>query len=95
MRSAVYSWRVSPERKAALEQLARKQKRSIAELLDQAVTRLLETDAEQGTDEEIQQSLHAAAANAIGRIAGGDSNRAEHARTRLREQLRQKRARSQ
>ena len=95
MKSAVYSWRVSPERKAALELLARKQKRSVAQLLDQAVTRLLETDSEQRTDEQVQQALHAAAANSIGQIAGGDPKRAENARTRLRNKLKQRRARSQ
>jgi predicted transcriptional regulator len=42
MNTSPCSWRLTDERKAALEALARKQKRSVAELLAEAVSRLLD-----------------------------------------------------
>jgi hypothetical protein len=93
MKTTVYSWRVSRERKAALEELARKQKRSVAELLDEAVGRMLREQAQREDDGEAQRRLHRAAAAAVGRIAGGDPRRAERARTTLREKLALRRAR--
>jgi predicted transcriptional regulator len=93
MKTTVYSWRVSPERKAALESLARKQKRSVAELLDDAVGRLLQEQAEREDDDEMQRRLRLAAMRAIGRIAGGEPSRAERARATLREKLQQQRLR--
>jgi predicted transcriptional regulator len=91
MKSAVYSWRVSPERKAAIEQLARKQKRSVAELIDQAVAQMLERHAENEDEEQVQRKLRQAARRAIGQISGGDPDRAAIASIRLREKLRRKR----
>jgi predicted transcriptional regulator len=87
MKSTVYSWRVSEERKAALERLARRQKRSVAELIDSAVVRLLQEDPGHEGDAELQRKLRRAAAPAIGRIAGGDPERATQARSRIREKL--------
>jgi hypothetical protein len=93
MKTAVYSWRVSRERKAELEELARKQKRSVAELLDEAVERMLREHAQREDEQETQRRLHRAAARAIGRIRGGDPNRAENARMVLHQRLQQKRSR--
>lgn len=89
MKTTVYSWRLSEERKAALEQLARKQKRSVAELIDQAVLRLLESESTPDED-EAERRIRRAAARAIGRVAGGDPERAASARARLREKLRRR-----
>lgn len=93
MKTTVYSWRLSEERKAALEQLARKQKRSVSELIDQAVVRLLAQDSD-ADGEELQRKLRQAAGHAIGRIAGGDPNRAADARSRIREKLQRRRERT-
>ena len=94
MKTAVYSWRVSAERKAAIEQLARKQKRSVAQLIDQAVGQLLAQEAENDDDEQVQTKLRRAAARAIGQISGGDPERASQVSFRLREKLRRKHAES-
>ena len=94
MKTAVYSWRVSAERKAAIEQLARKQKRSVAQLIDQAVGQLLAQEAENDDDEQVQSKLRRAAARAIGQISGGDPQRASQVSSRLREKLRRKHAES-
>jgi hypothetical protein len=93
MKTTVYSWRVSLERKAALEELARKQKRSVAELLDDAVGRLLQEQAAREHDDEAQRRMRDAAKRAIGRIAGGDPHRAERARVSVRERLAQQKLR--
>jgi predicted transcriptional regulator len=90
MKTTVYSWRLSQERKAALEQLARKQKRSVAELIDQAVVRLLEQTPD-NDDETLQDELHRAASRAIGSVAGGDPERATNARDHIREKLQRRR----
>jgi hypothetical protein len=93
MKTTVYSWRLSTDRKAALEHLARKQKRSVSELIDQAVVRLLADDSD-AEGEALQRKLRKAAGEAIGRIAGGDPNRAAHARARIREKLKRRRERT-
>jgi len=91
MKTSVYSWRVSPQRKAALEEVARKRNKPVAELLDEAVDRWL-SEQEDGEGEEArQQRLRAAAARAFGRISGGDPNRAERARATIRAKLRERR----
>jgi hypothetical protein len=95
MKSAVYSWRVASERKAALEAMARRQRRSVAELLDEAVSQWLDQQAENDGGEAVQQQLRHAASSTFGRITGGDPNRAQEASARVREKLlsRRKRAR--
>jgi predicted transcriptional regulator len=37
MKTEVYSWRLKSERKAALEEIARKRSRAVSDLLDEAV----------------------------------------------------------
>jgi predicted DNA-binding protein len=93
MRTSVYSWRVTSERKAALENLARKQKRAVAELLDEAVGQWLEQQTADD-DDEAELELRLSAGRAIGRISGGDPDRASQARERIRERLRRSRSRS-
>jgi predicted transcriptional regulator len=87
MKTTVYSWRVTLERKAALEELARKQKRSVAELIDEAVKQWLESEAANDGDEAAQEEIRRSAARSIGSIAGGDSRRAEQASARVRQKL--------
>jgi hypothetical protein len=93
-KSQVYSWRVAPETKAALELAARHERSSIGRLLDRVVHDWLTTRA-QGTngDEREQARLHAAAAESFGTIRGGNPRRAEQARALIRKRLREYRAR--
>ena len=84
MKTQVYSWRLKSERKAALEEIARKRKRAVSELLDEAVDRWLSEQSDVENEEALQQRLRQAAAPAIGSIAGGDPERAEQSPARLR-----------
>jgi len=84
-------WRVTSERKALLEELARKEKRSVSELLDEAVSAWIEQRAASDDDEAVQSALRRAAHKAMGRLRGGDSERATNARTILRDRLQRKR----
>jgi hypothetical protein len=92
-KTAVYSWRVSPEVKAALEHAARRENGSVSTLLDRIVQQWLR-DGRRGTGEEPEQArLHAAAEQVIGTIRGGNRRRAEQARDTLRKRLRRRRVR--
>jgi hypothetical protein len=84
-KNAVYSWRITPERKAELEDVARTRKRPLAELVDEAVVQWLRRQHSGQGDDEAR--LLAAATRAFGRIAGGDRDRASLARERLRKRL--------
>ena len=85
-KSEVYSWRVSPKMKVGLEEVARRSRRSVAEVLDQAVLAWLGRRRPARDDEE-QRRLHARAGRFVGAIAGADSERAEKARLGIRARL--------
>ena len=87
MKTQVYSGRIKSERKAALEDIARKQNRPVSDLLDEAVDQWLSGQADIEGEEALQQRLRRMAAPAIGSIAGGDPERAEQSSARLREML--------
>jgi predicted DNA-binding protein len=87
MKTEVYSWRLKSERKAALEDIARKRSRAVSELLDEAVDVWLSEQTDLENEEALQQKLRQAAAPAIGSIAGGDPERAEQSHARLRAKL--------
>lgn len=88
-KNAVYSWRMESERKAELEDVARRRKRPLAELLDEAVAQWLRRQSlDAGNDEA--RARHAAE-RCFGKISGGDPDRASKARERVREKLRAKR----
>lgn len=88
-KSEVYSWRLSPQMKAAIEERARAEGTTMAKLLDRIVGDWL---GERTTVEEEaeQRRLHAAAARTIGTIRGGDPHLAEQASERVKEILRRK-----
>ena len=93
MKTEVYSWRVSPERKAALEAEARRHGQSLAELLERIAADWLETQHRARADEESEQKrIRAAADTAVGAISGGDPHRAENARQLIRQRLLQQRS---
>jgi hypothetical protein len=93
-KSAVYSWRVSPDTKAALEDEARRMGESLSELLDRIAHEWLQSRRLRTPDsDDEQRRIRAMASKAIGRIAGRNPRRAERARATVRERLEQKRAR--
>lgn len=93
MKTQVYSWRLKSERKAALEEIARRQNRAVSELLDEAVDRWIGEQVGAADEEELQRRLRQAASRVIGSISGGDPERAEQARMRIRALLHTRRSR--
>jgi len=88
-KTAVYTWRVSPALKAGLEEAARAERRSVAELLDEIVEEHLEGAlSRRGREPARQRRLHQQAALFAGRISGSDSRRAERSRDFIRTRLR-------
>jgi hypothetical protein len=91
MKTEVYSWRLSAERKAELEEEARREGASLAALLDR-VTRdwLAERRKGQAGDEAEQAAIRKRAMAAIGSVAGGDRQRSSQASQRVKEILRKR-----
>jgi hypothetical protein len=87
-KSEVYTWRVSPALKASLEEAARAERRSVAELLDQIVGQHVEGARRRGREPERQRRLHQRAALFAGRISGSATRRAERSRDLIRARLR-------
>jgi hypothetical protein len=88
-KTEVYSWRLAPERKSALEAEARAAGKTIAEVLDGLADEWL-AGRKSEEDEAEQRRLHAAAAKFVGAISGGDPNRSENVSTLMRQGLRRK-----
>ena len=87
-KSDVYSWRIAPELKSRLELESRRERSSVASLLDRMAREWLEARSRNGTDGEAEQArLHRAAARSLGSISGGDARRAEQAREAIRRRL--------
>lgn len=92
-KSEVYSWRLSATLKGALEQAARAEKISVAQLLERIVQEWLQEEFSAGEDDEVQRRLHEAARACFGTIRGGDPYLAEQASERVRVKIREKHAR--
>ena len=91
-KSEVYSWRVTPELKQALEEKARERGVSLAVMLEEiSMEFLARPDLTAADDEAEQEHLHAAARPFIGAIAL-DPDASTQVRERVREKLRQRRA---
>ena len=89
MKSEVYSWRVSPYMKRALEEAARRQGQSVSVLLERIVADSLRTGID-GRDEEeaaLQKRLHATARKVIGTIESGRTDRSTQVRELVRRKL--------
>ena len=94
MKTEIYTWRVSPEVKSALEMEARREKVSVAALLDQVTRQWLQDRRAKLVDDAAGQAkLQAQAAKSIGKIAGKNPHRAESVRVLIREDLARKHAR--
>jgi len=91
-KSEVYSWRLSRETKAILEDEARQQHTSLAGVLDRIVQEWRRRREGPGDDSAEQARLHAAAAKSFGRIAGRHPYSAARTREVIRQRLRRPRA---
>ena len=91
-KSEVYSWRLTRDLKSLLEQAARSESTSVADLLERIVQDWLERH-EPGGDEEAQRRLQRAAAATFGAVRGGDPSRATRARDLVRSRVRRRHAR--
>lgn len=92
-RSEVYSWRVATEVKAALEDEARREGRSVAGLLEQIAIEWLRARRRESDSDDEQARLHSVAARTFGTIGGGDPNRSTAVRTAVRRRLAVRRGR--
>jgi hypothetical protein len=80
MKTEVYSWRLSPHRKAELEREARREGTSLAALLEEITGSWLEEQRRSRNGDEAEQAaIRKRAAAAIGSIAGGDPSRSSQA----------------
>lgn len=86
MKTEVYSWRLSADRKAALEEEARREGTSLSGLLDRVTADwLAERRNGQLGDEAEQAAIRKRAISAIGSICGGDPTRSARASELVRE----------
>lgn len=91
-KTEVYSWRLSPRLKSHLEDAARLEGRSMADLLDRIAREWLARSEDRGADgEEIQRRLRAAARGAIGAFDGGDPDRAANVTREVHQRLARRR----
>lgn len=86
-KSEVYSWRLEPELKDALENTARRESTSVSRLLDRIVGEWLTDRAASDADEEHQRALHAAARKTFGTVSGLGPYSAERLREIVRRRL--------
>lgn len=94
-KSEIYTWRLTPVTKAALEEAARNQGRSVADLLEEIVTESLSASAhEKAAESEQQRLLHERAAAFAGRISGTDPRRGERAKELVRARLKKRKNRA-
>jgi predicted transcriptional regulator len=94
-KTEVYSWRVSPAMKRRLDELARRERRSVASLLEEIVAAHIDAHgADTPGDAAHQRTLHRSAARFAGCMEGSDPQRSATARARVQARLsRDKRAR--
>ena len=92
-RTEVYSWRLSPALKAALEEVARARGMTLSALLEQATREWLGQHTADLDSEAEQDRLRAYAMRFVGSIRGGAPDRAAEARTRVRARLGRRRGR--
>ena len=93
MKTEVYSWRLSPQRKAELESEARREGTSLARLLDQITAEWLRHHRNGHQNDEAEQAaIRKRAAAAIGSIRSGDPTRSARASELVREIIARKHA---
>ena len=93
-KTEVYSWRLSPELKQALEAAARDEKASVSAVLERLVRVGLRRSRKARRSEENEEArIRLAAMRHVGSLRGGDPKRAARARDRVRAHLKATRAR--
>ena len=93
-KSEVYSWRIAPNLKAALEEAARQEQQPLSLLLERIVAEWLALkQLESSQTEAEQQRLQQAAVATFGALNSADPDRSSHTRQRLQAKLRQHYAR--
>ena len=86
MKTEVYSWRLSAERKAELEAEARREGTSLSALLDQVTAEwLAERRNGHSNDDAEQAAIRKRAMSAIGSVRGGDPTRSARTSELVRE----------
>jgi len=91
MKTEVYSWRVSAEKKAALESEARREGKSLASLLEQITANWLEERRNSRYGDEAEQAaIRKRVMATVGTIRSGDPTRSQRASELVREAIRQK-----
>lgn len=88
MKTEVYSWRVSAQRKAELESEARREGTSLAGLLEEITDAWLKE--RRNGDEAEQTAIRKRVMATVGSIRGGDSTRSRRASELVGEIIRQK-----
>lgn len=88
-KSEVYSWRISPRMKRALEEAARRENQSVSTLLERIVEQSLRGGIEgrDGDETVLQEKLHAAGAVSLGQLNGGRAGRSKRIRQDVRGKL--------
>ena len=92
-KTEVYSWRLDPKIKMALESEARSEGITLAEVLDRLAKQWLELRKQRNGDDDAEQArLHAAVAKYAGTISGGDPYGSEKVREVVRKRVRERNA---
>jgi hypothetical protein len=86
-KTEVYSWRVSAELKGVLEEYARRERTSLAQLLEGIVTTWLKKENETRDEEREQQRIREQAMTCVGSVALGQG---PYTAERVRERVRRK-----
>src|SRR5215471_850379 len=94
MKTEIYSWRVSTEIKSALERAARREKTTVAGILDRITAEWLHGRRALIEDDAWEQAkLHLRAQEFVGKLPGSNPNRAASVRPLVRRLLAQKHGR--
>ena len=91
-KTEVYSWRLAPEKKRALEGRARAQGQTISQLLDRVTEEFLASRGNEDYEAE-QRRLHKAVAKTLGTISGGNPRRSETVEQEMYKQLKRRHGR--
>jgi len=92
-KTEVYSWRLDPKIKMALESEARSEGMTLAEVLDRLAEQWLELRKQRNGDDEAEQArLHAAVAKYAGTLSGADPYGSEKVREVVRKRVRERNA---
>lgn len=95
MKSEVYSWRLSRDLKHDLEEAARRERVSVAQLLERIAREWLKARASAAEDDEAEQErLRAVAMQFVGTLRSGDPDLSEKVSERVRDGLLRAHARS-